>query len=76
MRIYRNKFDVIVIDLEGEKEISSIHVDTAGVLVVGEAIRPTKHALDAATPCQYCQRVHDSSLACPEYAAQTAAQVM
>ena len=36
----------------------------------------TPHAPDAAEPCQYCKRVHDSSLACPEYAAQTAAQVM
>ena len=31
----------------------------------------TSLALDAAKPCQYCKRVHDSSLACPEYAANT-----
>ena len=38
--------------------------------------QPTKHAPEAAKPCQYCKRVHDSKVACPEYAAQSAAQVM
>lgn len=33
--------------------------------------QPTPLALDAAKPCQYCKHVHDSSLACPEYAANT-----
>ena len=28
-------------------------------------------AVDAATPCPYCKRIHDNRLACPEYAAIT-----
>ena len=42
---------------------------------IGEASeqlrQPTKRAVDAATPCPYCKRVHDNRLACPEYAAIT-----
>lgn len=40
--------------------------------VVEEVISSrTPLTLDAATPCQYCKRVHDTCLACPEYAANT-----
>lgn len=37
----------------------------------GQLRQPTQRAVDAATPCPYCKRVHDNRLACPEYAATT-----
>ena len=43
------------------------------VIYVDVSAQPLR-AADAATPCPYCKRVHDSSLACPEYAATTPRQ--
>ena len=51
------------------KEVEKFAHDMA--MSIRAAKRPTPRAVDAATPCPYCKRVHDNRLACPEYAAFT-----